>query len=178
VNDLRSEGSGVLYAPGERRAAPAVVRFDQPHDRFLVNIRDPACVIGLASETLDEVARINGLAAGPHGLDIDRTGDRAFVACDEGSVCVIDLTSDREVARVPIAGEPDAIWYSSTANAFYVAIGSPGVLEVLDTSTMRVVQQGVTEEGAHTTAFDAQRCRLYVFLPTGCAAAVYDESSD
>jgi DNA-binding beta-propeller fold protein YncE len=174
IEPRTGECSVVHELPGR----PRWCVFDQHRDRFLVNIRDPACVVALASETLDQVARIDALAAGPHGLDIDRSSNRAFVACDEGSVCAIDLTTEHVVARVPIAGEPDAVWYSSAANALYIAIGSPGVLEVLDTRNMQVVQQVATEEGAHTTAFDAQRRRLYVFLPRSCSAAAYEEDSD
>ena len=37
------------------------------------------------------------------------------------------------------------------------------------------VDQVTTEEGAHTTAFDSRRGRLYVFLPKRCEAAVYQE---
>lgn len=36
-------------------------------------------------------------------------------------------------------------------------------------------EQIITEPGAHTTAFDVQRQRLYVFLPS-CRVAVYEES--
>jgi DNA-binding beta-propeller fold protein YncE len=149
--------------------------YDAPRQRFLVNIRDPSCVVALAANTLREVARIDGLAVGPHGLDLDRAGHRAFVACDAGFVCVLDLTTDREVARVQIAGEPDAIWYSSASESLYVAIGNPGVVDVLDTRTPAVVQQLTTGKGAHTTAFDSQRRRLYVFQPASAEAAVFDE---
>jgi DNA-binding beta-propeller fold protein YncE len=150
--------------------------YDAPRQRFLVNIRDPACVVGLAAGTLHEVARIDGLAAGPHGLDLDRSGQRAFVACDAGFVSVLDLTLDGEIGRVQIAGEPDAVWYSSAADALYVAIGDPGVIDVLDTRALAIVQQVQTETGAHTTAFDARRHRLYVFLPASCRAVVFDEA--
>ena len=121
------------------------------------------------------MARIDGLPAGPHGLDLDRPGDRAFVACDAGIVVALDLASDRELGRVPIAGEPDAIWYSSATERLYVAIGQPGVIDVVDGRTLAVVDQLTTEEGAHTTAFDSERQRLYVFLPRRCEAVVYEE---
>lgn len=150
--------------------------YDALRQRFLVNIRDPACVVALAADTLEEIARVEGLAAGPHGLDLDRAGQRAFVACDAGFVSVLDLTTDREIGRVPIAGEPDAVWYSSTAKSIYVAIGDPGVIDVLEARAPEVVQQVKTEAGAHTTAFDSQRRRLYVFLPATCRAAVFDEA--
>jgi hypothetical protein len=58
-----------------------------------------------------------------------------------------------------------------------VAIGKPGVVDVIDGRELSVVQNVVTEEGAHTTAFDSQRNRLYVFLPQSCQAAVYEEIS-
>jgi DNA-binding beta-propeller fold protein YncE len=151
--------------------------YDAPRERFLVNIRDPFCVVALAAGTLQEMTRIEGLAAGPHGLDLDRSGQRAFVACDEGYVCAVDLTTDREIGRVQIAGEPDAVWYSSSSKSLYVAIGNPGVVDVLDTRTLAVVQQVNTGAGAHTTAFDSNRRRLYVFLPATAQAAVFDEAS-
>src|SRR5205085_10108713 len=58
--------------------------YDSDRDRFLLNVRDPACVVALAAGTLAETARIGVPAAGPHGLDLDRAGRHAFVACDAG----------------------------------------------------------------------------------------------
>ena len=122
------------------------------------------------------MARFPEVPAGPHGLDLDRARNRAFVACDVGKVAVLDLSTDQEIARVAIAGEPDAIWFSTAADHLYVAIGAPGVIDVLDGETLSVVDEVATERGAHTTAFDSQRHRLYVFLPRSCQASVYQES--
>jgi DNA-binding beta-propeller fold protein YncE len=170
--------SGVCRVIHALPGRPRWCVYDAPRQRYLVNIRDPSCVVALAANTLEEVARIDGLASGPHGLDLDREGQRAFVACDAGYVCTLDLTTDREIGRVQIAGEPDAVWYSSTAGALYVAIGSPGVIDVLDTRELAIVQQVNTGSGAHTTAFDSQRHRLYVFLPASAEAAVFDEAPE
>jgi DNA-binding beta-propeller fold protein YncE len=163
-------------AKAELPGRPRWCVYDAPRRRFLVNIREPACVVALAAVTLHQLARIDGLPAGPHGLDLDRVGNRAFVACDAGIVVVLDLTSDREVGRLTIAGEPDAIWYSSVAERLYVAIGRPGVIDVVAGSTLEVVEEVTTQEGAHTTAFDGGRQRLYVFLPRTCEALVYEEA--
>jgi DNA-binding beta-propeller fold protein YncE len=116
--------------------------------------------------------------AGPHGLDIDAGGERAFVACDAGVVVVLDLTHDQEVASLPIGGEPDAIWFNAARQLLYVAIGEPGVIDVVDCQQMVLKEQVATEQGAHTTAFDARRQRLYVFLPGSCRTAVYEELDD
>ena len=151
--------------------------YDAPRERFLVNVREPACVVALAAADLREVSRIDGLPTGPHGLDLDRTLDRAFVACDAGVVAVLDLATDREVGRVAIAGEPDAIWFSEASRRLYVAIGTPGLIEVIDGALLAVVEEAATEEGAHTTAFDPRRGRLFVFLPRSHQASVYQEGA-
>ncbi len=151
--------------------------YDTPRERFLVNIREPACVLALAAATLRQVARVDGLPTGPHGLDLDRTGERAFVACDAAMVAVVDLTTDRQLERIHIAGEPDAIWWNSKADRLYVAIGEPGVVDVVDGRSLSVVEQVTTEQGAHTTAFDGRRQRLYVFLPKASQATVFEEIS-
>jgi hypothetical protein len=149
--------------------------YDAHRDRFLINIREPACVAVLAAATAAEAARIPISSAGPHGLDLDPEGGRAFVACDGGKVVVLDLETDRELTSIPIAGEPDAIWYNPHRQRLYVAIGTPGVLDVVDCRRMRVDEQIITESGAHTTAYDDRRQQLYVFLPRSCRAAVYEE---
>jgi DNA-binding beta-propeller fold protein YncE len=149
--------------------------FDHARDRFLVNIRQPACVVALAGDTGEIVSSIDVSAAGPHGMDLDTAADRAFVACDAGQLVVLDLTTDREVASVAIGGEPDAIWFNPQRNVVYVAIGKPGLIDVIDCGKHIVAERISTEQGAHTTAFDLARQRLYVFLPDSSRAAVYEE---
>ena len=150
--------------------------YDGARDRFLINIREPACVAVLDAGTAAVSARWPVSSAGPHGLDADFEGRRAFVACDGGRVAAVDLDTGREVAGAAIPGEPDAIWYNPDGSHLYVAIGQPGVIAVLDTREMAVVQEVATEAGAHTTAFDRTRRRLYVFLPRSCRADVYTEA--
>ena len=151
--------------------------YDSAGDRFLVNIRDPACVAVVAGEPPRLVDRWKVSAAGPHGLDLDVAGGRAFVANDGGAVSVLDLATGRETGRVPIAGQPDAIWFNPECQLLYVAIGAPGLVDVIDTAALRRSQTVVTEEGAHTTAFDRARQRLIVFMPATCRAAFYQETS-
>ena len=149
--------------------------YEHARDRFLVNIRQPACVVLLDAASGREQDRWPISAAGPHGLDLDVPRERAFVACDGGVVVVVDLATGRELATVDIAGEPDVIWYNATLHRLYVAVGRPGVIDLIDTDAMDRLGQLTTEEGAHTTAFDRRRQRLYVFLPRSCRAAMYDE---
>jgi len=112
-------------------------------------------------------------SAGPHGLDLDIVRGRAFVACDAGQLICLDLNDGSEVARVEIAGEPDAIWVNADADQVYVAVGRPGVIQVVETDTMTIRQTIEIEEGAKTTALDAPRRALYAFRPLACSVDAY-----
>jgi YVTN family beta-propeller protein len=172
---------GEVMVSVELPGRPRWAVYDQARDRFLVNICEPACVAVLSADPFVLVERFPVRSPGPHGLDLDQDGRRAFVACDGSTVVTLDLARGREQARVPIAGLPDAIWHNHQLGRLYVAIAhlgildeSPGVIDVVNTEAMTVEEQITIETGAHTTAYDARRQRLYVFLPS-CRVAVYEE---
>jgi hypothetical protein len=58
----------------------------------------------------------------------------------------------------------------------YVAVGDPGVIDVVDIGTMRREQVVSTEAGAHTLALDRKRKKVYAFLPKSHRAAVFVDS--
>ncbi|MFL5665971.1 MAG: YncE family protein [Ktedonobacteraceae bacterium] len=167
--------AGQVIATASLPGRPRWAVYDRAGDRFLVNIREPPMVAVLSASTFALVGQFPVSDVGPHGLDLDQEGRRAFVACDGGSVVTLDTSTGSELAKVPIAGAPDVIWHNYLTSHLYVAIEDPGVIDVLNTQTMAVDEQIQTEPGAHTTAFDALRQRLYVFLPS-CRVAVYEES--
>lgn len=182
VQDFRARlvdpGAGSIVAGGELPGRPRWCVYDSDGDRFLVNIREPACIAVLDADTAATRERWPVSSPGPHGLDLDVEHGRALVACDGGNVLALDLKTGRELAGVVIPGQPDAIWYNADRSCVYVAIGQPGILAVIDTRAMAIGQEIATEAGAHTTAFDRTRQRLYVFLPGSCRAAVYEESRE
>jgi DNA-binding beta-propeller fold protein YncE len=173
--DPGRDSSRAMLAVEPLPGRPRWAAYDAQDDRFLVNIREPACVAVLAAERAATMAQWPVSSAGPHGMDLDRASRRALIACDGGMVAALDLATGQEVARVAIAGIPDAIWYNPRRERLYVAIAEPGVVDVVDTQAIAVIQQLETETGAHTTAYDDTRQRLYVFLPQTCRAAVYEE---
>jgi DNA-binding beta-propeller fold protein YncE len=167
--------AGQVIATAVLPGRPRWAVYDPAGERFLVNIREPAMVAVLSASTFELVGQFPVPGVGPHGLDLDQEGRRAFVACDGGTVVAVDTATGNQLAQVPIAGGPDAIWHNHRLARLYVAIQDPGVIDVVNTETMTVEEQIQTELGAHTTAFDAQRQRLYVFLPS-CRVALYEES--
>src|SRR5262249_41595203 len=177
VGDFRARlveaATGRAVALAELPGRPRWCVYEPGRDRYLINIREPAVVAALAGGTLARVGTYAIPVPGPHGLDLDSANDRAFVACDGGAGVCLDLAPGAPSAPIPVAGEPDAIWFDPTRRRLYVAIGKPGQIDVVDTATLAVVERLPTEEGAHTTAFDPVRQQLYVFLPRSCRTAIY-----
>jgi DNA-binding beta-propeller fold protein YncE len=168
---------GVTEQPAQIIPLPGRPRwcvYDSARSHFLINIREPACVAILSALTGKRIALWPVSAGGPHGLDLDLDSGRAFVACDAGVVVALGLDNGREMGHARIAGAPDAIWYNAAHERLYVAIEDPGVIDVINTQAMSLEEEIVTERGAHTTAFDPIRQRLYVFLPTSCRAAIFE----
>jgi DNA-binding beta-propeller fold protein YncE len=160
--------------PGRTRWAV----FDRAADCFFVNIMDPPSIAVIAGEAPAAVARTFPVpAAGPHGLDLDPAGRRLFCACDGRRVIALDGRTGAVVDQIDIAGEPDVVFYNPRRQRLYVAIGGPGVIEVLETRPLARRQVVATEPGAHTTAFDPASETLYAFLPRTHRAAVYRDRS-
>jgi DNA-binding beta-propeller fold protein YncE len=182
VADVGDNSARILDSSSKRMLAtirfpgrPRWSVYDARLDRFLVNIREPSGVFSITADSMQ--GRFMPVSvAGAHGLDIEKDTGRGFVACDGKAVAVLDIDTGKEMATVPISGEPDAIWYNPRRSRLYCAIGKPGVIDTIDTLELVVDEQIVTEEGAHTTAFDWVRQRLYVFLPGTCRASVYEDT--
>lgn len=164
---------GEIAATEPLLGRPRWTVYDAAHDRFLVNVRDPTVVAVVDAETASVVKTWSVSSPGPHGLDLDGPGGRVFVACDGRDLIGLSANDGRELGRVEIAGEPDAIWFDGAADSVYVAVGCPGVVHVVDTARMAVLETVVTEEGAKTTALDTRRRVLYVFKPKSCTLAAY-----
>ena len=68
------------------------------------------------------------------------------------------LRETRELGSVEIAGGPDAIWLNPTNNRVYMAIGEPGLVQVIDDTALTVIEAVETGLRAQTTAF-GPRCQ-------------------
>lgn len=148
--------------------------YDPVRDVFYVNIASPAQIVVIDPRSPRAVAsELDIAAAGPHGLDIDPATGRLFCACDAGVLLAVDAASGRALGEVVLSGAPDVIFLQPITGRLYVAIGDPGVIDVIDTRQMRRVQTVATEAGAHTLALDRKRSKVFAFLPETHRAAVY-----
>lgn len=173
VDIARRERIAEIKVPGRTRWAI----YDPAREMFFVNIMSPARIVAIDARNPTRIAKEHEVpAAGPHGLDLDPATGRLLCACDAGVLLAIDATSGRVLGDVPLSGVPDVIFLHPKTGRLYVAIGDPGVIDVIDIVTMRRAEVVPTEAGAHTLALDRKRNKIYAFLPRSHRAAVFHET--
>ena len=148
--------------------------FDPTRKVFFVNVAGPRQIVVISSTTPDRICNtVDVPVNGPHGLAIDPQSRRLFCACDGGKLVMVNAENGELLSEMDLSGKPDATWFNPALNRVYVAAADPGVLDIFDAGRMEHLQTVPTEKGAKTTAFDATRNKLFVFLPQTHRAAVY-----
>jgi len=174
VDLARRERIAEVKVPGRTRWAI----YDESRELFFVNIAAPARIIAIDARDPTRISREYDIpAAGPHGLDLDPATGRLMCACDAGVLLAIDPDSGAVAGDVGLSGAPDVIFLDRSLGRLYVAVGDPGVIDVIDVATMRRKEVVTTEAGAHTLALDRKRSKVYAFLPQSHRAAVFHDSA-
>src|SRR5919201_5127921 len=175
VVDLRRrERIAEIKVPGRTRWAV----YDGARETFFVNIASPARIVAIHARDPSKISTEYEVpAAGPHGLDLDPAKGRLLCACDAGALFALDAASGRVLGDVALSGAPDVIFLHPQSRHLYVAIGDPGVIDVVDIGTMRRAEVVATEAGAHTLALDRTRSKIYSFLPQSHRAAVFVDTA-
>ena len=147
--------------------------YDPASEHVYANIQKPAEIVVLSATELQIKEAFKIPVAGPHGLAI--AGERLFCAADGGALIALQRDTGALLGRVELPGEPDVIMHDPESARLYVAIGSPGVVSVIDDHRLETVQTVSTESGAHTIGWNPDTCTLYAFLPQSGGAAVFVE---
>jgi YVTN family beta-propeller protein len=170
----RKQRVAEIKVPGRTRWAI----YDPAAATFFINIMAPARIVAIDARDPTKVAKEYEIPAdGPHGLDLDPATGRLFCACDAGVLFAIDAASGRVLGDVRLSGTPDVIFLNPRTGRLYVAIGDPGVIDVIDVAAMRRKEIVPTESGAHTLALDRKRNKVYAFLPRSHRAAVFIDAT-
>ena len=174
VDLARRERIAEVKVPGRTRWAI----YDESRQLFFVNIASPARIVVIDARHPTRVSREYDIpAAGPHGLDLDPATGRLICACDAGVLLAIDPNSGDVVGDVGLSGAPDVMFlHQRPFGRLYVAVGEPGVIDIINVETMRREEVVSTEPGAHTLALDRKRNKVYAFLPNSHRAAVLHET--
>jgi YVTN family beta-propeller protein len=111
----------------------------------------------------------------PTGLAIDAAHDRLFSVCANRRMVVIDATTGRLVATVPIGERPDGAAFDPASGRAFSANGegSLTVIQEADADHFHVVATTLTQPGARTLALDPESHLIYLvsasFGPTPAA---------
>jgi YVTN family beta-propeller protein len=158
-----------IVMPGRTRWAV----YDADSGLFFVNIMDPSLIVAV-DPVLAAVTRCIEVAArGPHGLDLEPTARRLYCACDDGTLMAIDTASGDCAGRLELSGGPDVVFLDRDRSRLYVAIGDPGVIDVIDIAGWKRDEVVPTEPGAHTIALDLSSYRVFAFCPATHRALIF-----
>jgi hypothetical protein len=136
---------------------------DAGSERVFLCIREPSMVLVARLPDLGAVTHWKIPSSGAHGLDIDHSRERLYVACDDSTLVEMSSTSGQITNVWPIAGSPDVTFFNPTTGLVHVAIGEPGLVESIDPRNGHGTRT-VTGAGAHTTALVMPN-QLYVISP-------------
>jgi DNA-binding beta-propeller fold protein YncE len=167
--------TGKIVADKLLPGKPRWCKYAESIDKYIVNLSDKASIALLNPDTAEVDALIPVSSAGPHGVDVDEERNMAYIACDGGAVVAVDLNARREVGKVAINPNPDAAWLNISQGLLYCAVSKPGLIEVIDTAKMKIVERVPTEEGCHTFAFSQENQTLQAYLNRSCNLSVYLE---
>jgi YVTN family beta-propeller protein len=133
------------------------------HGSVFDNLEDKSQVLKINAAAPAIEARWN-LSAGsePSGLAIDPAHGRLFVGCGNQTMVVMDSSSGKVIATLPIGEGVDACVYDPVGKRAFASCGD-GTMTVVhqaDNETYVVAEKVITEPRARTMAFDP---------PTGAA---------
>jgi YVTN family beta-propeller protein len=136
---------------------------DADAERVFLCIREPSMVLVARLPDLGAVTYWQIPSSGAHGLDIDHTRERLYVACDDSTLVEMSSTTGEITNAWPIGGPPDVTFFNPTTGLVHIAIGEPGLVESIDPRNGYGTRT-VTGAGAHTTAL-VEPNQLYVISP-------------
>lgn len=100
----------------------------------------------------------------PTGLALDAAHHRVFVGCHNKLMLMMDSTTGKVVASVPIGQEVDATAFDAGTQFAFASCGDGTVTVAHEDAPdkLTVVQTLVTERGARTMALDATTHKIYL----------------
>ncbi len=151
--ELGGEAGNTQYDPGSHCVIVAVQTANQ------LAVIDPATATIVRRITLDQAVRY------PHGVDIDATHRRVFIAGQESATLgVLDLQTLQLRQVLPIGSDPDVLAFDPTLGRLYVAAES-GVVAVFEERDASLAQLGwYRAPKAHSVAVDPTTHRVYLPL--------------
>jgi DNA-binding beta-propeller fold protein YncE len=143
-------------------------QYDASSGHMFVNVQTLGKLIEI-DPTSNEIVRKIPVSAtgciGNHGLLIDASRDRAFIACsDSSTLLLLDLRSRRITGTWPIGEDPDVLAFDPSTNHLFIAAES-GVISIFTAGdAVSRLAQAFYATAAHTVAVDPGTHLVYLPL--------------
>lgn len=144
---------------------PEFAAVDQKVGRVYCNIEDKSEVVAIDTKT-HQITNTWPIAPGeePSGMGFDVEHHRLFLGCHNKLMVMMDSTSGKIVATVPIGDRVDANAFDP-GTRFAFSSNGDGTVTIAHEDTpdkLTVVQSLATERGARTMALDPKTHRVYL----------------
>jgi YVTN family beta-propeller protein len=158
---------GVVVATVDLGDKPEAGQDDPAAGRVFVNLENKNLVAVIDAASNKKIAEWPlAPVTAPTGMAIDRSAKRLFVG-GGGFLAMIDYTSGKVVASVPICQGTDATWYDQREKLIFNSCGDGHItVSHMDRPDKLAVLETVeTTRGARTMAFDPATNRIYTAAP-------------
>ncbi len=160
-----SADSGNIVATIALDGKPEFAQADPEAGRVFDNLEDKNVVAVIDTQTHTVVQRWPiAPGEGASGMAIDPKHHRLFLGCDNQLMVMMDSTSGKVLASVPIGRGVDANAFDPATQLAFASCGRDGTTTIAreDGDTLTVVQTLKTESGARTMALDPVTHRIYL----------------
>jgi YVTN family beta-propeller protein len=120
---------------------------------------DAIAVFDVASRSI--VRRITGISD-PEQLDVSTTGILYIASEDTGQAVVVDSATGKELAKIPVGGEPEGVNITPDGRQVWVTSEEDSTVTVIDTATNAALKTIKVGERPRNTAFSPDGARAYV----------------
>jgi DNA-binding beta-propeller fold protein YncE len=162
--------SGKVIATIDLGGKPESATADSQAGRLFVNIEDKSEVVVIdakAHKVLNHWPIAPGESAS--GMAIDLEHHRLFMGCDNKKMVMMDNTTGKVLASVPIGAGVDANAFDPGTQLAFSSNGEEGTTTIakeLAPAKLTVIQTLKTVVGARTMALDPQTHNIYLPAPT------------
>jgi len=151
--------------------APEKLEYDRTTERIYQNIKsnNTVQVIDPATNKVEKIFE-TAPVVGPHGLAIDRKGQRLFTAGSNGKLAVIDMKSGKVTTTIDIKPGVDQIAFDRGNNRLYCAC--KGFISVVEATTdgAKLLANVPSPAGSHTIAVDQKTHAVWTCYSDGKAS--------
>ncbi len=159
IDAKTGEVAGTVPLGGKPEAA---VADDQGH--IFVNNEDKTLLVEFDSKAFKVLNNrpIEGCES-PSGLAIDTAHKRLFVGCHNQQMVVVDYTTGKSVAKIPIGNGIDSTWFDPGTQLAFSSCGDGTITAAHEDSPDKytVVDTVKTQTGARTMALDTGNHNIY-----------------